>query len=67
MNVYAGSWNQSAIAFTPNSWQYYKAAPLELGLYIQDKMEYEGMILNIGLRADYFNAMKDRYEVGFPF
>jgi outer membrane cobalamin receptor len=66
ISVYAGSWNQSATAFTPNSWQYYKGNPLELGLYVQDKMEYEGMILNIGLRADYFNSMKDKYEVGFP-
>jgi hypothetical protein len=29
--------------------------PIELGAYIQDRMEFLGMILNIGLRYDYFN------------
>ena len=42
INVYAGSWDQSALAFTPNSWKYYKATPLEIGLYVQDKLEFEG-------------------------
>ena len=31
--------------------------PMETALYLQDKMEYEGFILNIGLRADAFNSM----------
>jgi len=26
-------------------------------------MEFEGMVLNAGLRLDYFNPLKDRYEV----
>ena len=30
-------------------------------LYIQDKMEYQGMILNIGARYDYFNANWNDY------
>ncbi|MBN2092954.1 TonB-dependent receptor [candidate division KSB1 bacterium] len=29
---------------------------LEGGLYVQDKIEFEGMIMNIGLRGDFFNA-----------
>ncbi len=29
--------------------------PLQFGFYVQDKMEFESMILNIGLRYDYFN------------
>ncbi|MBN2414104.1 TonB-dependent receptor [candidate division KSB1 bacterium] len=29
--------------------------------YIQDKMEYQGMILNIGMRYDYFDANWDKY------
>jgi outer membrane receptor protein involved in Fe transport len=29
--------------------------PLEFNAYIQDKMEYERFVLNIGLRYDYFN------------
>jgi hypothetical protein len=66
LNVYAGSWNQSSLLFTPNSWQYYKATPLDLGLYVKDKMEYEGMILNLGIRLDYFNSLKKKYDVSFP-
>jgi len=32
------------------------AKPTEIGLYLQDKMEYEGIILNLGLRLDAYNA-----------
>lgn len=66
LKVYAGYWNQSSLLFTPNSWQYYKGTPLDLGLYVQDKLEFEGMIMNAGLRLDYFNPMKNSYQVGFP-
>ena len=34
----------------------YTAKPYEVGLYAQDKMEFEGMIANIGLRFDVYNA-----------
>ncbi len=64
--VYAGTWYQSQLAYTPDTWQYYKATPLELGLYAQDKLEFEGMILNLGLRLDIFDPMKKGYVVGFP-
>jgi outer membrane receptor protein involved in Fe transport len=30
--------------------------PLNFAAFIEDKMEYEGMILNAGLRLDYFNS-----------
>ncbi|MFZ4620035.1 MAG: TonB-dependent receptor [Bacteroidota bacterium] len=33
----------------------YTAAPYEYGLYISDKMEFEGMIANLGLRLDIWN------------
>ncbi|MCX6136273.1 MAG: TonB-dependent receptor [Ignavibacteriales bacterium] len=64
--VYTGTWSQAQIAFTPDEWQYYKETPLEIGAYLQDKLEFEGMILNAGLRLDYFNPMKKGYEVSFP-
>ncbi|MBN1155964.1 TonB-dependent receptor [candidate division KSB1 bacterium] len=35
--------------------------PSQGGAYINDKMEYEGMILNLGFRFDYFNANFDNY------
>jgi len=34
----------------------YRHHPVEAAAYIQDKMEFEEMIVNIGLRYDYFNA-----------
>ena len=32
----------------------YKAHPFELSGYLQDKMEFQDMVINIGLRYDYF-------------
>jgi outer membrane receptor protein involved in Fe transport len=29
--------------------------PLTAGIYVQDQIEYEGMVANIGLRADYYD------------
>ncbi len=34
----------------------YNRKPLEFSTYVQDKVEFENIILNIGLRYDYFNA-----------
>ncbi|MBW8034909.1 MAG: TonB-dependent receptor [Planctomycetes bacterium] len=34
----------------------YRKSPVEAATYIQDKIEFEEMIVNIGLRYDYFNA-----------
>jgi outer membrane receptor protein involved in Fe transport len=34
----------------------YSKYPLELSGYIQDKMEFESLVLNVGLRYDYFNS-----------
>jgi len=64
--VYAGTWLQSQVSYTPNTWQYYTAKPFELGLYLQDKIEFEGIILNAGLRMDYLNPNKEGFLAGFP-
>ncbi len=64
--VYSGSWLQAKVSYTPDLWQYYRVTPLTLGYYAQDKMEFEGMILNAGLRLDCFDPMKKGYEIGFP-
>lgn len=34
----------------------YEKQPLEFALYIQDKLEIEDFIVNVGMRFDYFNA-----------
>lgn len=42
----------------PDSSQFttaYRAKPIEAAWYIQDKMEYEDMVVNLGLRLDYFD------------
>ena len=35
--------------------EYYDVQPQSLSAYVQDKMEYEGMIVNAGLRYDLYN------------
>ena len=46
----------------------YTGKPYELGLYVQDKMEFAGMIANVGLRWDMWNSNTDYYYDQFdPF
>ncbi len=33
--------------------------PIQISAYLQDKMEFQSMILNVGVRYDYFNANRD--------
>ena len=49
------SWNEHSNPF----WTYYNEwyqNPFRLGLYIQDKIEFEGLIINAGIRFDYSDA-----------
>ncbi len=39
----------------------YSGRPMELGLYGQDKMEFEGMIANVGIRFDLWNQDASYY------
>lgn len=41
--------------FGPN-YQEYTEQPIELSAYLQDKLEYESMVVNVGVRLDYFNS-----------
>lgn len=43
-------------ASTSNLYVDYTETPVELSAYIQDKLEYESMVVNIGFRFDYFNS-----------
>jgi hypothetical protein len=38
--------------------------PYFINMYVQDKMEFEGMIVNLGLRMDLFNANARRLTIG---
>ncbi len=66
LSVNSGTWLQSEQSWTPDTWQYFKVHPVEIGLYLQDKLEFQGMIANVGLRADYFNPNKKSYVVRHP-
>lgn len=51
-----GTWT---IGYTEEGTKYhvkYYRKPYELAAYIQDKMEYDIMIINAGIRFDYFNS-----------
>lgn len=43
----------------------YTARPFEGALYAQDKMEFEGMIANVGIRADLWNSTSNYYTDQF--
>jgi len=64
--VNSGTWAQAKKSWTPDTWQYFTAQPIMLGAYIQDKLEFQGMVANIGLRMDYFNPQKNAYIVKHP-
>lgn len=41
--------------------------PKRGALYIQDKLEFEGMIANVGLRLDYSHAGGEWYDINNPY
>jgi outer membrane receptor protein involved in Fe transport len=46
------------IGYIAETWYWfddYNVQPLDIAAYIQDKMEFEGLIINAGLRFDYFD------------
>jgi outer membrane receptor protein involved in Fe transport len=44
------------IPITENTIDIYKVEPYEMSAYIQDKMEFDEMVVKLGLRYDYFNS-----------
>ena len=50
-----------------NSWSVWDKQPVRGALYAQTKLEFKGMIANLGLRADYFNAGGNWYLLENPF
>jgi hypothetical protein len=49
---------------THSKWQTF---PIRGGLYVTDKLEFEGMIANISLRLDYSNANDEWYVIDNPY
>lgn len=50
-----------------NSQSVWHTFPKRGALYLQDKLEFEGMIANLGLRLDYSHAGGDWYVIETPF
>jgi len=48
---------------TWNREQIYQVKPYRIGAYVQDKLEFEGFIANIGLRLDYTTSNTDYYQL----
>ncbi|MGE5402139.1 MAG: TonB-dependent receptor [Ignavibacteriales bacterium] len=50
--------------------EHYTAFPINAAIYMQNKMEYEGMVANLGLRAEMYNFQtavpKDVFNVFYP-
>jgi len=51
----------------PGVWQCWDAKFLNMSAYIQDKLEWKGMIANFGLRADYLDPRTKAYEMETPY
>jgi len=47
-------WNRSLV---------YRIFPYRIGTYIQDKLEFKGIIANLGLRLDYSDANTEKYDL----
>lgn len=52
---------------TSNSQSKWHTYPIRAAYYIQDKLEFEGMIANVGLRFDYSDANSNWYVLRSPF
>ena len=59
-------WRLTVGPVTDKSHNFFRKKPLEIAAYIQDKIEFEGMVLNAGVRLDYLNPMKKGYDATFP-
>jgi hypothetical protein len=47
----------------PWLWAYYDHQPIKFSAYIQDKLEFQGMIANVGVRLDYLNTQTSPYNL----
>lgn len=52
---------------TSNTVSHWHTYPIRGALYIQDKLEFQGMIANLGVRLDYSNPRGDWYVIDNPF
>ncbi|MGQ9816422.1 MAG: TonB-dependent receptor [bacterium] len=43
-------------------WDYYERQPYKVAAYVQDKMDFEGLIARLGIRFDYFDPKSFTYK-----
>ncbi|MHB2150049.1 TonB-dependent receptor [Calditrichota bacterium LG25] len=63
-NIYdinSGTYSPSMSTWTRS--MVYKVKPYRIGFYVQDKLEYEGFIANIGVRLDYSDPDVEWYDL----
>jgi len=51
----------------PWNWTYYDESPIRLGAYLKDKLEFGGVIADIGIRADYMKVGSVPYNLDPEF
>ena len=56
-----------SVEVAPWTWQYWDGKPIEANFFVQDKLEFEGMIANIGLRADMMNPNTNAFRFDEPY
>ncbi|MCG3154273.1 MAG: Vitamin B12 transporter BtuB [bacterium] len=55
------------VSEAPWLWWYYNESPIKLAGYVQDKLEFEGMVANVGLRLDYYNTRTQAFNLDPAF
>ncbi len=50
-----GSYQANSYAARNGFAEYYRGYPIDVSAYVQDKMEYSGLIANVGLRVEAYN------------
>lgn len=60
-DINTGTYSPSMTTWTRS--QIYELTPLRISAYAQDKLEYEGFVMNIGLRADYSAPNSNWYQL----
>ncbi len=61
LNINSGTFSPSMSTWTRNL--QYHIFPYRLGVYAQDKLEFQGFIANLGIRLDYSNPNTDRLDI----
>ena len=62
LNINSGTYSPSMTTWTRS--MTYHVFPYRLGVYAQDKLEFQGFIANIGVRLDYSNPNTDHFDLG---